>query len=432
MNVSAITLGRMFGIVAAAVVIAGCSPPRALMPTPLVYAAGAETAFENSLPDDLRVPDMSIIYATDRVLEKGDGGALTYGIGRSFSLGMGEATVGFGKDTSWQDLVADANTSSRRQPLRMKIEAVQERSRTPGYPFRNNTPDAVEALAQEQQAYSVARQLLNEKLAKSPRKEVMIFVHGVAIPFEESIYTTAELWHYMGREIVPIAYSWPAGQGGVLRGYAHDRESGELTVFHLRRYLKWVSSLPEVEGVHLIAHSRGTDVTVSTLRELAIEALARNESLHQRYKLRNVVLAAPDISGEVGFQRLVDGGTNLISDRWTTYTSPGDTAIGVAEFLFGGERLGRLLFDNLSQEDREEVEQMAGFFDQSDATIRYNGRLGGKFGHEYFRTDPVVSSDLILAIRFDRDPGPANGRPLNHLGSLFWTIDGSFYEKGPD
>ena len=59
---------------------------------------------------------------------------------------------------------------------------------------------------------------------------VMLFVHGVATPFDESIYTAAELWHYAGREFIPVAFSWPAGKKGLLRGYTYDRESSEFAV----------------------------------------------------------------------------------------------------------------------------------------------------------------------------------------------------------
>jgi hypothetical protein len=43
------------------------------------------------------------------------------------------------------------------------------------------------------------------------------------------------------------------------------------------------------------------------------------------------------------------------------------------------------------------------------------------FGHSYFRNATTVSSDLILMLRDDLDPGPP-GRPLEDLGRHFWRI----------
>ena len=79
----------------------------------------------------------------------------------------------------------------------------------------------------------------------------------------------AELWHFLGREGLPIIYTWPAGYPGIF-GYTYDRESSEFTVFHLKQAIRWLAKLPEVENIHLLAHSRGTDVTVSAVRELVI------------------------------------------------------------------------------------------------------------------------------------------------------------------
>ena len=69
----------------------------------------------------------------------------------------------------------------------------------------------------------------------------------------------AELWHFLGRQGVPILYTWPAGFGG-LRGYTRDRESGGFTIFHLKQFLRLLASTPELEELNIIAHSRGTDV----------------------------------------------------------------------------------------------------------------------------------------------------------------------------
>ena len=47
-------------------------------------------------------------------------------------------------------------------------------------------------------------------------------------------------------------------------------------------------------------------------------------------------------------------------------------------------------------------------------------------GHSYFYTSPAVSSDLILLLRDNRDPGSSNGRPLIQLGNNFWQIQDGY------
>jgi hypothetical protein len=44
-------------------------------------------------------------------------------------------------------------------------------------------------------------------------------------------------------------------------------------------------------------------------------------------------------------------------------------------------------------------------------------------GHNYFHASPAASSDLILLLRDNRDPGVENGRPLINLGvHYFWRL----------
>jgi hypothetical protein len=50
-------------------------------------------------------------------------------------------------------------------------------------------------------------------------------------------------------------------------------------------------------------------------------------------------------------------------------------------------------------------------------------------GHYYFYENPAASSDLILLLRDNKDPGPAHGRPLIPKGHNFWQIDDNYLLK---
>ena len=47
---------------------------------------------------------------------------------------------------------------------------------------------------------------------------------------------------------------------------------------------------------------------------------------------------------------------------------------------------------------------------------------GDFFGHTYFCLNRAVSSDLILILRDNLDPGTENGRPLKRRKGGFWEI----------
>ncbi len=422
-------------LLVAVLLIVGCSSQRTLMPTPDIYARGIMQPFAETLPAELKSVDVNIMYATDRVQTPREDGRLDYGMGRDHNLAFGEAVVNIGGETSWEELAADAHTGVRSNTLGLGIESVTEVTRGPRDSLINYGADGklvmtTEVTEQFEAMISSLEAMIRERLAIAPRNEILIFVHGVANSFDDALYTTAELWHYLGREFVPIAYSWPAGRGGLLRGYTYDRESSEFTVFHFKRFVEWLATIPEVEGIHVIAHSRGTDVALTAIRELAIEARARGESPLDRYKLRNVVIAAPDINLEVTLQRTEREGTRWAAERWTTYSSPGDKSIGLSEWLFSGTRFGKLVYDDMDDTDKVWAENFSRIDSTgNDSVIQYAGETGRSRSHNYFRTIPVVASDLVLAVRYGRSPGAENGRPLEHIGGLFWRIDDDYLES---
>jgi len=423
---------------AALVLLGACSSKRPLMPTPDVYSLGIKQPFAENLPAELRTVDMNIMYVTDRVPEPREDGRLDYSLGRAPTLASGEAVVNIDGDTTWEKLVADARTGERSPALYLGVKSVTERARGPRdsasyYGPDGNLVSTGEGAQKLETLTSTVHGILRERLATSPSKEILLYVHGVKTTFDEALYTTAELWHYLGREFVPIAYSWPAGHSGLLRGYSYDRESSEFTVFHFKRFLEWTAALPEVEGIHIIAHSRGTDVVFTAIRELVIAARAAGENPQERLKLRNVVIAAPDINLEVTLQRTEREGTRWAAERWTTYSSARDKAIGSSEWLSGGGRMGKAGYDNIDGFARVWTEHFSDVEAVNrDSVIQYQGRSGGAFGHDYYRSNPAISSDLVLTVRYGYPPGAENGRPLDPVEGLFWKIDDDYLKSPSD
>ena len=138
------------------------------------------------------------------------------------------------------------------------------------------------------------RRLIVERLSDRETNDVVLFVHGFNNSFDYAAQTIGGIWHFLQRRQVPILYSWPAGAGG-LRGYLVDRVSGEFTIFHLKEVLRTLFAIPEIENLHIIAHSRGTDVVTSALRELIIEERGNKRNYREVFRIENLILAAPDL-----------------------------------------------------------------------------------------------------------------------------------------
>ncbi len=90
----------------------------------------------------------------------------------------------------------------------------------------------------------------------------MLYVHGFNETFASAAYTAAELCHFLGREQVCAFFTWPASStGNFLTSYTTTTESADYAVEHLKKTIRMIAATPGVEGIQLLAHSRGTAVT---------------------------------------------------------------------------------------------------------------------------------------------------------------------------
>jgi len=429
------TSTRMKGIfpIVVMLVLAGCTTTRTLIPTPAMYVDQKEGLFED-VPPALRTSEVDILYVTDRKPEQDEAGNLQYGYGRSKSVAFGSAVVDIGHDLTWDSLVEGTQSSASARVFELSVRSVEEIGRFPRTPAPYTVVDNAfiedrDYAARAEQSADRLRQEVLRRLALTPRKEIFIYVHGYNNTFDDASYVAAEFWHFLGREGVPIVYSWPAGYPGFF-GYTYDRESSEYTVFHLKEILSIVSAMPEVKGMHIIAHSRGTDTVTAAIRELFI--FARGAGLHplERYKIQNLILAAPDLDVGVVQQRLTAERVDHGFGRFTLYFSPDDTAVGIAESLFSSPRgrLGTLDKTRLSARELDTAERRSErvaliMFEEGEADE------GGGYGHSYFRTSARASADLILLLRYGLPPG-SPGRPLEKLGPGFYYIPPGYPNVG--
>jgi esterase/lipase superfamily enzyme len=409
-----------------AVFLAGCaSQTRHLMPVPNLYIGEDAPKLFTTLPAELQDNQVDLLYVTDRTPATDNEGGLTYGHGRSHSAAFGSVIVAIEPEMAWDELQRVSLERDRSTQLSLRLVSLKEHGRFP------ETPQPVVLINDEAQPDPIALEKLNiteqsfqkevrRRLALASKPEILLFVHGYNNNFEYAAQTLAELWHFFGREHVPILYSWPAGKGGA-SGYIYDRESGEFTVFHLKNLLRSLAGITEITTFHLIAHSRGTDVLSSAVRELALVARAEGEKAPDKLQVSHLILAAPDLDLDVVSQRILAEQLGREIENITIYTSQGDKAIGLAERMFkSATRMGRLSIKDLETSGLESMDNIEGvsFVDLKESA--------GGTGHSYFHSDPAASSDMILMVRYGLSPGAGNGRPLKSIAPGFWQIEGGY------
>lgn len=406
----------------------GCQ--QTLMPTPNLYKNGQSEVFKQVAPE-FQTNFVDVIYVTDRQAESVKG-ELQYGHERSETMEYGFSRVQMGAETTWEELVEFSTTDKSWNRPALSVSQIVKKGQFPRTPLpRINVPDLEvpvndpKAIEEYEQAVIDFQTFIQNQLAKTGKKEAYIFVHGFNNGFTDASFIMGNLWHFMGREGLPIIYTWPAGFGG-LTGYFADRESGEYTILHLSLFLNALAEIEGLEAIHVLAHSRGTDVFLTALRELHLLYVCGFDSVNPRrvldtrkkLKLKNVILAAPDLDLQVISQRAGVYGLAFIPEQATLYTNKYDKALGMSRWLFDSvARLGNFEAEDMSKRQQGNMDLESGFA-MIDADMK-----AGFVSHGYFHSNPAVSSDLILIMRDGRKPGKENGRPLKRgKFKAFWDI----------
>ena len=398
-----------------ALLLAGCGMDVHLSQPPNLYLDG------RNYPDvaaPLQVIDPPIFYVTDRNVLLRDGAVAGYGEGRSDSMGFGMARVRFGA-ADWQDLVARTHLDRGGRISRLVVEGLQEAVRFGDIPIPAERRDGElrplpEAVAAYEGRAAVFQAAIRDEVRRTGNGRVLVYVHGVRNDFENAMLTLANLWHFTGRRSTPIVFSWPAGNTGLL-GYFRDREAGDFSVYHAKEMLRLLAEVPEVEDIDIVAHSRGTSVMTQALRELVIFNRGRGLKPKLAMKTGTLILAAPDLDTGLVRQRLLSERFSEAFEQVNIYVNPDDAALRLSSFLTKYPRIGAA-----QQEDFREGELEALRKQGLIHFIRVEG-AGSAESHSYFRNNPAVLSDIVLALRTRAFPG-GTLRPLEEDPDTIWRL----------
>lgn len=391
-----------------------CSILRALMLGFFMFSNPSEA----QTPNNTAQVSEDVLYVTNRAPVTLENGASSYNSDRSHSLAFGSVQV-VGSD------VASSMMTEMKEIGRFPITPYSIEKSKDHY-IRSNS-----VIREHMNARSKFQTELEERIRKSTRKEVIVFIHGYNNTFDDAVKSAAQLCDDLGtRDFVCIAFTWPAGgTKGALFGYNVDRESGEFSVPDLRKTFRMIADVKGVSKVHAIAHSRGADVLASAAQQLAIEAYTQKSSLSKRFKLGHIILAAPDVDIDVASTRvraivsdpdLPYGGTVNYRAPFdpgqihiTVYTSTNDRALDASKELFGSEfRLGQVVKENHDKTDND-FGGAAEFISVSDES--------DMFGHGYFLSNQAVRKDIVSVIR-DRAKAGNDERSLVQVKERFWQL----------
>jgi esterase/lipase superfamily enzyme len=236
-----------------------------------------------------------------------------------------------------------------------------------------------------------------EALKQSGKKEVLLFIHGFNVKFEEALYRTAQIAYDLKFQGIPILLSWPAGPAnGLLEGIALNRtyekntENATRSVTFARDFIR---DLRELDlRIFVIVHSMGHQVALPALYGIGME--------NSEPFIEELILHAPDYPIE-GLRKQSET-IGRIAKRITMYCSPADNALLASKQMNGNTRAGLCTrIDNIDVVNVNEVD---------DPVLGIGG-----LGHGYYSGRPILTDmmQILLGINvekrlFIRRSGPGN------------------------
>jgi esterase/lipase superfamily enzyme len=269
-----------------------------------------------------------------------------------------------GRELSFANITVSIPPDSAR-----RVGDVQWPSRVPGDPATEFVALKADVIDRKQ-----ALAWFNRAVARVPKRRVLVFIHGFNNRFEDAVFRFAQIVHDSQAPVVPVLFTWPS-RGSIL-AYGYDRESSTWSRNALETMLKAIARDPSVGEISILAHSMGNVVTLEALRQMAI----RDGRVAP--KIRNVILAAPDVDVDLAREAVMEMGPNR--PNVTLLVSQDDRALAVSRRVWGDSvRLGAI--DPDAEPYRSEMKQ-------SDITVVNLTALSAddSLNHNKFATSPEV------------------------------------------
>ena len=218
---------------------------------------------------------------------------------------------------------------------------------------------------------------LKDSLAAADQRDVLIFVHGFNVSFEDAARRAAQIsvdLKFAGRTLL---YSWASAAD--TKKYTVDESTIDWSRDHFEAFLQLALSEIGAGKVHIIAHSMGNRAVINTLERVTSWQLPAGAA-----KLGQVIFAAPDIDRD----RFVQLAAKFkgCAARVTLYASSRDVALLASKLVHGYPRAG----------EAGEALTVVDGIDTIDASLVDTSLVG--LHHSYFGEKRSILNDMFNLI----------------------------------
>ncbi|MDE1180987.1 alpha/beta hydrolase [Paraburkholderia sp.] len=250
--------------------------------------------------------------------------------------------------------------------------------------------------------YDQFRDELRTKALNAATPSVLLFIHGYNVSFEDAALRTAQMAYDLDFAGAPVFFSWPSR--GTLAGYFADEQAIERAQPDIEKFVGQVLAASPGAYLYVIAHSMGNRGMTRALMNFA------HNHPDQASRLREIVLAAPDIDTDV-FMHQIAPGLVSIGAPVTLYASSNDRALTLSRlFHGGGPRAG---------DSGENLVLLKGI-----ETIDVTNVDTDLTGHSYVGDRRTILSDLYYIIQSDARAAKRFGlKDQTRNGSVYWVFN---------
>jgi esterase/lipase superfamily enzyme len=357
-----------------------------LMPAPAIYKDD-RLDFALRLPAELRSTRLPVFYATTRApAPSGKAGHYLNRAGDGMQLGVADVRLG-DPGWTWDDLVASQRTATANRVPSGIVQAVED--------FGRSRQDGEVGEAERR---FLAR--IDEQLARARNRELVLYVHGYRVTFDEISVQMGSFAHYLGHGAM-VTFQWPTGLN--FWNYVTDCPRAERYIPDIERLIALLAR-SSAEKINVMAYSCGSPLLASALVRLRGRHPAEGHAeLAKRYRLGNVIFVASDVDLKT-FAREHVPPTLDLAEQLLVYVSRRDRALGFSNLLAGASRIGRPDIADLTPRelDRLAADVRLQAIDVSD--VRGAHEMGGMKGHGYWYANDWISTDIILSLRHPLPP----------------------------
>ncbi|TWU40323.1 hypothetical protein Q31b_36710 [Novipirellula aureliae] len=224
------------------------------------------------------------------------------------------------------------------------------------------------------------QQRMSSMIAKSPERDLLVFIHGYNVDFESAVLRTAQIAVDLPFEGVPVCYSWPSQAS--LMGYTIDENNSEWTIYHLKQFLLELAEESGADSINVVAHSMGNRAMTAAIEQIRYELDPRDRDSVPMFD--RIVLAAPDVDAD-RFRRDLAPALLEVSNQVTLYASSDDQALIASKTVHGYPRAG---------ESGANIVVVPGV-----ETIDVSGIDLSLLGHSYYGDNESMLRDLYELVR---------------------------------